>query len=329
VEQGARHARRGLGATVVSAEPPVAPVVVSLALDGVRIEPEQAAFLPLERGLQYGDGLFESLLVSGDYALGVDRHFARMAASAAALGFPSPSRAAWDAGIAATLAPVRGEERPNVPRSMRITWTRGATRARAYAPTPEDGLPRLLIALYDRGIGHDGAMMTSRTASIVSGMEPGDLARHKTLSAMTYVVAQARARERGADEALLVDAEGRVLEAAGSNVFANFGADGLWTPPLTLPILPGLTRARVLEKLPNAREGTFTADDLLRADEVFLTNAVRGIVPIRSLDGRPVGGDRLGRWAIEAFTTFQGQFLIDAVRAEAARKRAAAPEASA
>ena len=136
---------------------------------------------------------------------------------------------------------------------------------------------------------------------------------------MTYVVAQERALSREADEALLVDAEGRVLEAAGSNVFAHFGADGLWTPPLSLPILPGLTRAWLLERLPEASEGTFTVDDLLRADEVFLTNAVRGIVRIRSIDGREVGDEKPGRWALEAYTAFQGQSFKDMLRAEKAQ----------
>lgn len=329
MEQSARDARGGVGKAVVSAgNEPVAGEPISLVLDGERIAPDQAAFLPLTRGLLYGDGLFESFLVSGSFALGVDRQFARMASSASALGFPAPSRADWDAGIAAALDPFRGEATPHAPRSMRITWTRGATRARSYAPRPDDGPPRLLVAVYERP-PLDDALVVSRTATVVADMAPGDLARHKTLSAMTYVVAQSRAHARGADEALLVDAEGRVLEAAGSNVFAHFGADGLWTPPLTLPILPGLTRARVLEMVPEAREGTFSVDDLARAEEVFLTNAVRGVVRIRSIDGRPVGDDKPGKWASLAVLAFQSQIVMDALRAERVRKEATGPGDSA
>src|SRR5439155_16320077 len=131
--------------------------------------------------------------------------------------------------------------------------------------------------------------------------------------AMTYVVAQARASALGADEALLVDAQGRVLEAAGSNVFANFPGEGLCTPPLTLPILPGITRQHVFEWVPDVHEVAFTPDDLRRADEVFLTNSIRGIVPIRSIDGRPVGDGIPGLQTLEA----SAAFLVHWVRRDA------------
>ena len=123
------------------------------------------------RGLLYGDGLFESLRVVGTLALGVDRHFARMASSADALGFPPPSRAAWDRGHCAALAPFRGEPATNAPRSLRVTWTRGATGVRAYAPRPEDGPPRLLVAVYERP-SIDDEMMVARTAVIISDLSP-------------------------------------------------------------------------------------------------------------------------------------------------------------
>jgi branched-subunit amino acid aminotransferase/4-amino-4-deoxychorismate lyase len=193
---------------------------------------------------------------------------------------------------------------------MRITWSRGAAPTRSYVPQPDNGPPRLLVALFDELPQDSDTLRARGWAALIRDMAPGDLGRHKTLSAMTYVVALSRARALGADEAILVDAEGRVLEAAGSNVFASFGAEGLWTPPLTLPILPGLARARVLRRLPNAREGTITVDDLQRADEVFLTNTVRGVIPIRSIDGRPVGNGLPGWIAIDLTADFSVRGML-------------------
>jgi len=132
------------------------------------------------------------------------------------------------------------------------------------------------------------------TAAVVEGMAPGDLGRHKTLSAMTYVVgAGARARARRG-RALLVNARGRVLSAAGSNVFAHFGPRAV-DPAAHAPDPAGTTRERVFLWFPDVREVEFTAVDLRRADEVFLTNAVRGVVPIVTLDGRPVATASPGR----------------------------------
>jgi branched-subunit amino acid aminotransferase/4-amino-4-deoxychorismate lyase len=267
--------------------------VVSLVLDGRTIPPDQAASLPLERGLLYGDGLFESMRVHRGAPLDLEAHFARMAESADVLGFPAPSPAAWDAGIATALAPLEGRDAEAEEHSVRVTWSRGATRARAYAPGPGDGPPRLLVAAYARRVGNDESK-TGRTAILLEGMAPGDLGRHKTLSAMTYVVAQARAQARHADQALLLDAQWRVLGAAGSNLFARLRSGGLATPPLSLPILPGITRARVLAWRRDVREVEFLATDLVAADEVFVTNAVRGIVPIVRIDRQPVGNGEVG-----------------------------------
>ena len=91
---------------------------------------------------------------------------------------------------------------------------------------------------------------------------------------------------------LIVDADGAVLEASRANVFAV--RDGaLFTPPLDGRILPGVTRARVLEIAATdgleTHETELSRDDLLAADEVFLTGSIRGIEPVRALDGVRVG----------------------------------------
>jgi len=97
----------------------------------------------------------------------------------------------------------------------------------------------------------------------------------------------------GVDETLLVSPEGQVLEGSVSNLFAVMAGEVL-TPPLATGILPGITRAMVLSSCASlglvARERTLTLADLHAADEVFLTNSVQEIVPLGSLEGRPVAG---------------------------------------
>jgi branched-chain amino acid aminotransferase len=257
---------------------------LALTLDGRPVDPDAPAFPPLERGYAYGDGLFETIPAPGGEAWRPGDHFERLRRSAAALGLPVPEAGTLERALEATLALAGGSAGV-----VRVTWSRGSG-ARGYAPDPA-GPPRLLAGAWPA----TAAARDPRGVHAVSirGVTPGELAAHKTLSAIHYVVAAARARAAGADEALLVDPRGRVLESAGANVFAVLGGR-LVTPPDSLPLFPGLGRARVLAALaggagPPALEQAFDLAALSRADEAFLVSAVRGIVPLLAVDGRPVG----------------------------------------
>lgn len=115
---------------------------------------------------------------------------------------------------------------------------------------------------------------------------PDGLGTHKWTDRSLLEAAQAGLPADGLP--LIVDSDGAVLEASRANVFAV--RDGvLLTPPLDGRILPGITRMRVLELATSleieAAELPLSRDDLLAAEEVFLTGSVRGIEPARSLDG--------------------------------------------
>jgi branched-chain amino acid aminotransferase len=111
------------------------------------------------------------------------------------------------------------------------------------------------------------------------------------------VLAKREAQRLGFDEAILLDAEGRVCEGSAENIFA-FYRGRLYTPPLDLPILDGITRDAAItlarERGVEVVERSFTRDMLLVADEVFLTGTATEITPVREIDGRPIGGGRPG-----------------------------------
>lgn len=252
---------------------------LAITLDGRAVPADAPALPPTERGYAYGDGLFETIPAPGGVPFEAARHFARMRASAAALGLPVPDAAALESALAATLTaagPAAG--------IARVTWSRGAG-GRGYAPGPDAGPARLLVAAY--AAPAPLAAGTGVRAVSVRGVTPGELAGHKTLSAIHYVVAAQRAQAAGADEALLVDARGRVLETAGANLCAVIGGRVL-TPPASLALFPGIGRARVLAS-GEVVEQPFDLVALSHAAEAFLVNAVRGIVPLVAVDGRPLG----------------------------------------
>jgi branched-chain amino acid aminotransferase len=267
-------------------------------MDG-RLLAEADAMVPADdRALAYGDGLFESVLVAGGRPLWLSAHLSRFRRSAQALGFPDPDRLAETGGQAARdlLA-----ERPSSRAALRITWTRGSS-ATGFAPSAATRV-RILARLASLPAKKSSGVH----AIFLPDLHAGSLAAHKTCSAMVYVEAARRARAEGVDEALLSDGEGGIAEASAANLFVWTGGK-LVTPPTTLPLLPGVTRARMLRRAEAAglavHERALGLEDVAHAEEAFLTGSLAGVVPLLSIDGRRLGNGRLGavtRKLAEAF----------------------------
>jgi branched-subunit amino acid aminotransferase/4-amino-4-deoxychorismate lyase len=109
--------------------------------------------------------------------------------------------------------------------------------------------------------------------------------------------------EAGADEALLVTPQGRVLEGPTSSLFVSLDGETLVTPPLSDRVLDSITRRRLLEVLPNAREEVVTRDELRRAREAFLASTTREVHAVATIDGDalPAAPGPLSQAAAEAF----------------------------
>lgn len=240
-------------------------------------------------------GLFETLLVLDGVPVALDAHLARLGASlATALRAALPDSAAdlaRDAARGIELGRLRLTAAPAGDRSGDSQPDFGAASISLRAEAaPID--PQICLPSWEHG------------ADLRSFGLPSGLGEHKW-------------RDRSAlpsEEAaltLLLD-HGEVLEASRANVFAI--RDGtLFTPPLDGRVLPGTTRATVLAiattEAIDAVERRLRLEDLLDADEVFLTGSVRGVEPARSLDGTALGrgsvvpllAERLGeRWGVPA-----------------------------
>ncbi len=125
--------------------------------------------------------------------------------------------------------------------------------------------------------------------AVITAPEPHRPYPHKTTERDCFVHAAERAVATGADDALLLTPEGLVAEGTVWTLFWWEG-DRLSTPALELGILPGIGRARVLELAPQVEEGRFPRA-ALAGKGLFLTNAVRGVLPIAALDGTAVPAD--------------------------------------
>jgi branched-chain amino acid aminotransferase len=257
--------------------------MTAVSIDGVLVAPEQATVSIFDRGFLYGDGVFEVFRTHGGVAIDLDAHLARLFASATALGIHTEGHERAAAAVKLTLANAgEGDHR------IRVILTRGAGA--------------LLVPL--------GSLGPGRTIVIVEPLpaQPSELsvavvdlplprrhgAAHKTLAYLDHVLARDLASAVGADEAVRLGPDGDVVECATANVFAVIGGVVV-TPPTDLGILPGVTRARVLAAcaalgIP-VEERRLALDELHAANEIFVTSAVRGVVPVTKLDAaaRPAG----------------------------------------
>ena len=226
------------------------------SLDGA-IGPAADARIPVtDEGLTRGDGGFEVVRLYGGRPLALDEHLARLGRTCAGLRL-SYDEDALRAEIAALL-----EAAGAVEALLRVVLTRGGRRILTIEPLPE------------RPATARVATVTYAPTRVLDGL--------KTLSYAANMLAGRIARERGADEALLVTPHGRVLEGPTWTFFWVAGG-ALLTPPLEDRILASITRAYLLEEC-DAREAPCPLDDLAGAEEAFIASTVREVMPIAAID---------------------------------------------
>jgi 4-amino-4-deoxychorismate lyase len=234
------------------------------------VPPHEPVFGADDEALLRGRAAFETVRVYGGRPFRLDAHLERLGASSASLGIPAPRPAELEQ-IVALAVEAAGEPESG----LRLYWT-GSTLAATVWQLPDD-----LDALRASGL---------RFASIALSVPL--LAGIKSTSYAANWAAQAEASRRGADDAILVTADGVVLEAPTANVWWRTGGV-LSTPAVDVGILPGVTRAVLLELAPplgyRICEGTFSLDELREAEEAFTSSSLREVVPAVVLDGSPIG----------------------------------------
>ncbi len=260
--------------------------------DGQILHPEDARCSCLDRGRLYGDGLFETMRAYHGKIFRLQAHLERMIAGAEQLYLQLP---------------------------MAIEELRDAVRE----PLAASGLPDAYVRLtVTRGVGGRPSQLDASTASVTiwvrpfSGYPPelhqkgmsavlaqarrnehSSLSNLKTLNYLDNLLARAAAQRVGADEAIFLNTSGQLAEASASNLFI-VADGGVLTPPIEAGVLPGITRACVLELC--AAEGIpFTeapleVDELRGTAEAFLTGSIMGIMPLTSFAGKAIGSGQPG-----------------------------------
>lgn len=232
----------------------------------------------LDRGLGYGDGLFESIRLIGTVAPLWSRHMQRLADGCARLRIPPPDlQQLWQETLQ-----VSADMDTSV---VRITVSRGQGE-RGYAlpahPRPSRVVSAFVPPHVDRHVYAQGVQL--RICDIRLSEQPL-LAGIKHLNRLEQVMARAEWDDPAIAEGVLLDSHERVISATMANLFAVIDGE-LRTPSLDRCGVAGVARAEVLAACPGTRVGDMTLAELRAADELFLSSSVRGIVPANSLEGR-------------------------------------------
>lgn len=253
-------------------------------LNGRFLRPQEAKISVLTPGFLSGFGLFESMRASEGKIVYLDAHLERIMRSAKIIGIKFPSALRQTKNIIQKALNLSGFADAYV----RLTlWGKdgGADillTVKKYKPYS--------LKKYQRGFRAAVSAFRQNKDSLLAGQ--------KTTNRLLYELSFQAAKRRGFDEAIILNQLGFIAEASRSNVF--FIKDKqLFTPLLTCGCLAGITRRAIfdLAKKYNivVEEGDFTRQDLLKADEAFLTNSLMGVMPLVSLERKKIGQGKCGK----------------------------------
>lgn len=259
-------------------------------LNGTVMPAEEARIGIFDAGFMQGIGLFETMRSYDGFVFRQQRHVDRLRASTMAFGWTvQPEAEELCEAVQQVARAAGGDAR------LRLTVTPGSLHAGG-----EEAPPLTIVATASPGQRYPDEHYQRGVGVIVSPcrQNPSDpTCGHKTTSYFARLAALRQAHTQGALEALWFTPDGHLAEGSISNVFIVRNG-GLQTAPLDTPVLPGIARAAVLElaeaeRLPT-REEALTLDDVLAAEEVFLTNTMMEVLPVVRVGRRAIGNEKPG-----------------------------------
>jgi branched-chain amino acid aminotransferase len=237
-----------------------------------------------DRGFLYGDGLFETLRGEAGRVQFLEEHLERLEASARALRLPFPGNTPWQGRLAQLLA-ANGLNRG--PARVKILLSRGEATGFGL---PADCRPTLVIWAQPYTPPPPEEYAAGWPVAVYPAGRSTFVGRHKSLNYLFYLAARQYALDRGAKEALVLEADGLVSEGAATSLV--YLRQGRYYTPASASALPGVTvtilgrglaaRGLALEPRPT------TVAQLQEAEGLWLANSLMGLMPVAAVDGAPM-----------------------------------------
>ncbi len=260
----------------------------SIFLNGQFLPDDQPCISPLDRGFIFGDGVYEVIPAYGGNLFRLEAHLQRLNDSLDAVRIPHPfDPARWAHILQELVRRNEGEDQ-----AVYLQITRGvAPRDHAF---PE--VEPTVFAMSNPIQPMDEDVKSHGISAIMLDDIRWKYCHIKAIALLPNILLRQQALDADAREAILIR-DGEVTEGAASNIFVVSNGT-LLTPPRGELLLPGITRDLVLELARShgipCKESRLTADDLSKADEIWLTSSTKEILPVTTLDNRPVGSGKPG-----------------------------------
>lgn len=277
---------------------------MKIFLDGKYVDASQAKVSVFDHGLLYGDGVFEGIRVYNGRIFRLNEHLDRLSASAKAimLKIPMTQKELVEACCeSCRINKIRDGY-------IRLVVTRGVGNLGLNPFTcakPTVFIIADKIALYPEEVYRKGIELITASTQRVhpAALSPAV----KSLNYLNNIMAKIEAIHAGTIEAIMLNTQGNVAECTGDNIFVVRGGR-IETPPVSDGALIGITRGVVFElgaklNIP-VTEAHLTRYDLMTADECFITGSAAEIVPVATVDCRPIGAGKPGPVALQLMAEF-------------------------
>jgi branched-chain amino acid aminotransferase group I len=292
-------------------------------LNGRLVPRLEARLSPFDHGFLYGYGLFETMRAYDGHIFRLDSHITRLRCSAESIGLTDTVLTTQEGKQtlkAACLATLEANELKDA--RIRLTVSAGEGDM-----TPDSGThPEPTIVITARTFAplppekHETGFKAA--VSFLRRNSQSPLSRLKSTSYMESILARATAKAAGYDEAIFLNEQGYLAEGSTTNVFLVSNGE-LITPCFESGVLPGITRDAVLEiartSSIKATERWVELNELVAAQEAFFTNSMLELMPMVSIEGRPIGSGKPGKLTGDLLLAYRK--LVDEAAESDRRKR--------
>ena len=278
---------------------------LQIYINGEFHDKENAKISVYDHGLLYGDGVFEGMRSYSGKVFRLEQHLDRLYESALAICLRIPiSKEQMALDVNKTL-----QVNSLTNAYIRLVVTRGSGSL-GLDPNRTSNPQVIIIAdsisLYPEEHYQNGLKII--TASTIRSHPAALSPRVKSLNYLNNIMAKIEGLQAGCVEALMLNHKGEVAECTGDNIFIVKNGTIL-TPPKDAGILEGITRNAILDLAKElgivARETTLTRHDLFVADECFLTGSAAEVIPVVSIDSRPIGPGKVGAVTTKLMAAFK------------------------
>ena len=274
-------------------------------IDGEFLPQAEAKVSVFDHGLLYGDGVFEGIRSYNGRVFKLDEHLERLYDSAKSIMLQIPI--AIETMEETVLETLRRNHLTEA--YIRLIVTRGVGDLGLdpdKCPKPSIIIIADKIVLYPQKYYEEGLEIV--TVSVRRNYAEAINPRIKSLNYLNNILAKIEGKQAGAEEVLMLNAEGYVVECSGDNIFW-IKNEVLVTPPVHMGILEGVTRNSVIDLAREAgmrvEERVFTRHDLYIADECFLTGTAAEVIPVVKIDRRSIGDGQPGKITQRLITAFR------------------------